>query len=192
MQQFADQLVALRPTLVRVAHQRLRNHAWAEDAVSETLVAALENPGAFAGRAKLRTWLLGILSHKLVDQTRRGTRESQLETFDEETASGDLSGAMPGSHFKDQADWSDPQERLSRRQFMAQLDKCLKELPPQQARAFILRNWMEEETGDICNQLGISAGTLAVTLHRARNRLRDSLPIHWHPVAGHAQSQPRA
>jgi RNA polymerase sigma-70 factor (ECF subfamily) len=190
--QFADQLVALRPVLVRFAHQRLRNDAWAEDAVSETLVAALENPAAFAGRAKLCTWLLGILKHKLVDQTRRGTRESTLETFDDETGSCDLPDAIPGVPFEDRADWNDPQERLSRRQFMTQLDKCLKELPPQQGRAFILRDWMEEETDDICNQLGISAGNLAVTLHRARHRLRDSLPLHWHPVAGRARSRPQA
>ena len=51
MNTFAEQVVALRPMLVRVARQRLRNDAWAEDAVSETLVAALENPGAFTGRA---------------------------------------------------------------------------------------------------------------------------------------------
>jgi len=192
MQDFADQLVALRPMLVRAARQRLRNDAWAEDAVSETLVAALENPGAFAGRAKLQTWLVGILKHKVVDQTRRGTRECQLESFDDESESGDPSSALPGTPFEGRADGDDPQERLSRRQFMAQFDKCLKELPPQQGRAFILRNWMEQETDEICSQLGITAGNLAVTLHRARNRLRDSLPRHWRPVASHAGPRPQA
>ncbi len=193
MQGFADELVALRPMLVRFARQRLRNDAWAEDAVSETLVAALENPGAFAGRAKLRTWLVAILKHKLVDQTRRGTRERQFDYFDDdEPEAGDLSNAISGSPFEDRAGWGDPQERLSRRQFMAQFDRCLKELPPQQGRAFILRNWMEEETDEICKQLGVTAGNLAVILHRARNRLRDSLSRHWLPAAGHARSQPQA
>ena len=192
MQGFAEELVALRPMLVRVARQRVRNDAWAEDAVSETLVAALENPSAFAGRAKLRTWLVGILKHKLVDQTRRGTHERQFEHLDDdESEAGDLSNAITGSAFKDPAAWGDPQERLSRRQFMTQFDRCLKQLPPQQARAFILRNWMEEETDDICNQLGVTAGNLAVILHRARNRLRDSLPTHWVPAGGHARPQPQ-
>ena len=192
MQGYADQLVALRPMLVRVARQRLRNEAWAEDAVSETLVAALENPNAFAGRAKLQTWLVGILKHKVVDQTRRGTRETQLQGFDDEPEGGDPSDAMSSTHFEGRSDWGDPQEQVSRRQFMALFDECLKELPPLQRRAFILRNWVEEETHEICDQLGVTAGNLYVMLHRARNRLRASLPKYWVPVAGHTRSQPQA
>jgi RNA polymerase sigma-70 factor (ECF subfamily) len=192
MQAYADELVALRPMLVRVARQRLRNDAWAEDAVSETLVAALENPSAFTGRAKLRTWLVGILKHKVVDQTRRGTREMQLQGSDDEPEPGDLFDAMSSTCFEGRSDWGDPQEHLSRRQFMAQFDDCLKELPPLQRRAFILRNWAEEETDEICDQLGVTAGNLSVMLHRARHRLRASLPKYWVPVAGQAHSQPQA
>jgi RNA polymerase sigma-70 factor (ECF subfamily) len=189
---YADQLVALRPMLVRVARQRLRNEAWAEDAVSETLVAALENPNAYAGRAQLQTWLVGILKHKVVDQTRRGTRETQLQGSDDESEWGDPSDATSSTLFEGRSDWGDPQEHLSRRQFMAQFDKCLKELPALQRRAFILRNWVEQETDEICDQLGVTAGNLSVTLHRARKRLRDSLPKYWVPVAGQTRSQPQA
>ena len=182
---FADQVVALRPLLVRMARQRLRNDAWAEDAVSETLVAALENPASFGGRATVKTWLAGILKHKVVDQIRRHTRECQAETFDdEEPEFGELQDAAPAAAFEAQADWGDPQERLSRRQFMAQFDQCLKTLPPQQSRAFMLRNWMEEETDDICKQLGVTSNNLAVMLHRARNRLRSSLQAQWMAPVG--------
>jgi RNA polymerase sigma-70 factor (ECF subfamily) len=180
---FSDQVVALRPLLVRMARQRLRNDAWAEDAVSETLVAALENPAGFGGRATVKTWLAGILKHKVVDQIRRHTRECQAETFDdEEPEFGELHDAAPAAAFEAQAaqaEWGDPQERLSRRQFMAHFDQCLKALPPQQSRAFMLRNWMEEETEDICRQLGVTSNNLAVMLHRARNRLRASLQAQW-------------
>ena len=185
MQNFAEQVAALRPMLVRVALQRLRNPAWAEDAVSETLVAALESQGSFAGRAQMRTWLVGILKHKLVDQIRRHTRECQAETFDdEEPEFGELHDAAPSAAFEAQSDWGDPQERLSRRQFMAQFDQCLKTLPPQQSRAFMLRNWMEEETDEICKQLGVTSNNLAVMLHRARARLRSSLQAQWIAAAG--------
>jgi RNA polymerase sigma-70 factor, ECF subfamily len=183
MHDVAEQVVALRPMLVRMAHQRLRNEAWAEDAVSETLVAALENLGAFAGRATVRTWLVGILKHKIVDQVRRHTRECQIETYEEEPDYGSLPDAAPGGPVEAHADWGDPQEHLSRRQFLAQFDQCLKALPPQQGRAFLLRNWMEEETDDICNELGVTANNLAVMLHRARNRLRSSLHPQWVPAA---------
>ena len=49
---FAAQVEALRPQLLRFARSQLRNEAWAEDAVSETLLAALEKPHGFAGRSQ--------------------------------------------------------------------------------------------------------------------------------------------
>jgi len=185
MDDFADQLVALRPMLVRMARQRLRNDAWVEDAVSETLVAALESPGAFAGRAQLRTWVVGILKHKLVDQIRRHTRECQLHDPvepDESADAGLLADGAEQALVDAPAEWGDPQERLSRRQFMAQFERVLRQLPPQQGRAFLMRNWMDADTEDICSELGVTANHLAVILHRARQRLRGSLRTHWLPM----------
>jgi RNA polymerase sigma-70 factor, ECF subfamily len=193
MNDFAEQLVELRPMLVRMARQRLHNDAWVEDAVSETLVAALENPGAFSGHAKLRTWVVGILKHKVVDQIRRHTRECQVQASDADDEApdyGSLADAADDALCEAPAEWGDPQERLARRQFMAQFDRVIKELPPQQGRAFVMRNWMEAETEDICSELGVTANHLAVMLHRARNRLRSSLQTHWLPagtaMASHA------
>jgi RNA polymerase sigma-70 factor (TIGR02943 family) len=174
MELFANELAALRPALVRVAHQRLRNDAWAEDAVSETLLAALENPSAFAGRAKLRTWLVGIQKHKLVDQARRGTRERPFDTWDDEGGVDEMSGDSPSALFGATTGSGDPQDWLSRRQWLTQLDACLQALPLQQRHAFVLRHGVGEETEDICDQLGVTAGNLAVILHRARKRLRES------------------
>jgi RNA polymerase sigma-70 factor (ECF subfamily) len=177
--------------LVRIARQRLHNEAWVEDAVSETLVAALERPAAFAGRAMLRTWLVGILKHKVVDQIRRHTRECQVDVFDVEADFDDLPDAPAGGATEAQAKWGDPQESLSRRQFMEHLGKCLQELPPQQRRAFMLRNWMEAETQEICSQLGVTSNNLGVMLHRARNRLRASMQTQWFPLPAGTPPQPR-
>jgi RNA polymerase sigma-70 factor, ECF subfamily len=184
MHDYAEQLVALRPMLVRMARQRLRNDAWVEDAVSETLVAALENASGFAGRAQLRTWVVGILKHKLVDQIRRHTRECQMhDTVEADEADAAVLGDGAGeSVVEAPAEWGDPQERLSQRQFMAQFEQVVRQLPPQQGRAFLMRNWMEAETEDICSELGVTANHLAVILHRARQRLRGSLRTHWLPT----------
>ena len=43
-------LVQHRTDLLRYAKLQLRNDAWAEDAVSETLLAAIEKPQTFAGK----------------------------------------------------------------------------------------------------------------------------------------------
>ena len=80
---FAPQVEALRPQLLRFARSQLRNDAWAEDAVSDTLLAALEKPQSFAGNSQLKTWLVGILKHKVVDQLRRHSREATVLTPDD-------------------------------------------------------------------------------------------------------------
>ena len=66
-----SEIGAHRPSLLRYARRRLGNLAHAEDAVQETLVAALECFESYAGEAALGTWLMGILKHKIVDTSGR-------------------------------------------------------------------------------------------------------------------------
>ncbi|MEP6971721.1 MAG: sigma factor [Betaproteobacteria bacterium] len=123
MQDYADQVAALRPMLLRVARKRLRNTAWAEDAVSETMVAALEKPHSFAGRSTLQAWLVGILNHQAVNQIRRNTRESQLEVS-EDGVDCESNAAADGDEIGDtRARLNDPQECLHQRQFVSILDR---------------------------------------------------------------------
>src|SRR5205085_12346938 len=62
--------------LYRYALVRLRDTALAEDVVQETLLAALQSRHAYAGRSAERTWLTGILKHKLVDHFRKVSRQA--------------------------------------------------------------------------------------------------------------------
>src|SRR5215208_2789494 len=74
MRNFQLEVEAQRPYLLRFASLQLRDGHAAEDAVQETLVAALAAEGSFAGRSNLRTWLTGILKHKIIDAIRRPDR----------------------------------------------------------------------------------------------------------------------
>ena len=78
MATFEEQLVEHRVYLMRFARLQLRNDAWAEDAVSETLLAALSKPQSFGNRSQLKTWLVGILKHKVIDLIRSHAREVSL------------------------------------------------------------------------------------------------------------------
>jgi len=184
MDELASQLAALRPALLRVARQRVRNPAWAEDAVSETLVAALENPAAFGGRAQLKTWLVGILKHKLVDQLRSSTREqSPAGADDGEDALDAYADTTPTWGVEARAGRGDPQDHLVRRQFVQHLERSLRSLPEKQGRAFVMRECLDVDADEVCRELGVTANNLSVMLHRARQRLRDSLQPLWMPAA---------
>ena len=69
-----NDLAQHRTYLLRYARLQLRNDAWAEDAVSETMLAALSKPQSFDNRSQLKTWLVGILKHKVIDVLRQRKR----------------------------------------------------------------------------------------------------------------------
>lgn len=178
MHDLAADLQTLRPQLLKFAQLQLRNSAWAEDAVSETLLAALEKPHSFAGRSQLRTWLIGILKHKLVDQIRRNCREMSTTGDDDESIEDALFAA--DGHWRDAPqDWGDPEQSLRQVEFFQVLEACVDQLPGQQGRLFMMREWLELETDEICKQLSISPTNLWVMLHRARLRLRECLQLNW-------------
>jgi len=53
---------------------RLRDAVAAEDVLQETLLAALQSRKGFACLSTERTWLVGILKHKVMDYFRRAGR----------------------------------------------------------------------------------------------------------------------
>ena len=183
MSDFALQIERLRPHLLRFARTQLRNEAWAEDAVSESLLAALERPQSFGGQSQLKSWLLGILKHKLVDQLRRHTREATVLVDDDGEDLDDLLFQADGHWRVAPRDWGDPDAACSQRQFFDVLQACCDNLPPVQARVFMMREWLELESEEICHELAITTGNLWVLLHRARLRLRDCLQARWFDTA---------
>jgi RNA polymerase sigma-70 factor (ECF subfamily) len=179
---FADQIDAHRSYLMRVAMLQLRDKAAAEDVVQETLLAALAG-GGFAGKSSLRTWLTGILKHKVVDAIRRKQREPiATSTLDEECDIEDFDAlfrAVRGSWALPPADWGDPEQALGRREFFDVLETCLERLPPNTARVFVMREVMELDSDEICRELAITANNLWVILYRARMSLRECLGKNW-------------
>jgi len=181
---FAGELDGHRAYLLRVARLQLRDEALAEDVVQETLVAALSGSG-FSGRSSLKTWLTGILKHKIVDAIRRKQREpvaaSTLGSLDGEQDIEDFDAMFDetGHWSPKPADWGDPAAALECRQFIEIVDFCLEKLPPNTARVFMMREVLELETAEICKELAITANNLWVILYRARMALRLCLEQHW-------------
>lgn len=177
---------AQRPYLLRVAMLQLRDQDRAEDCVQETLLAALEAQDKFAGKSSVRTWLTGILRHKIVDAIRKKSREPALSTLGEEAEIDDLDLFFDEGnrdHWESKpAEWRNPERDLEQRQFLDILDFCLEKLPPNTARVFMLREVMELQTDEICQELRITATNVWVILYRARMLLRQCLEQKWFAV----------
>lgn len=183
MPNFEQQVADLRDYLLKFARLQLRNDAWAEDAVSEVVLAAFAKPQAFGNRSQLKTWLVGILKHKVVDALRQHRRE--VSTSDAAEDSGedplDYIGFQADGHFVEPpADWGNPEQQTSSRQFFEVLEACTNQLPAVQGRLFLMREWLELSSEEICKELGLTSTNLYVQLHRARLRLRECLELNWY------------
>ena len=176
-----DELQQYRTYLLRYALLQLRNQDLAEDVVQETLLAAIEGRARFSGKSSHRTWLTGILKHKIIDVMRRKSREQPLTAGDDGSES-DAIDAMFGDdgHWRQfPVNWGDPEKSLQDKRFWAVFEMCLQSLPARTARVFMMREVMELSTAEICQELAITPTNLWVMLHRARLSLRECLQAKW-------------
>ena len=128
---FEKEVADLRPYLLKFARLQSRNETWAEDAVSETVLAAIAKPQAFERRSQLKTWLVGILKHKVVDVLRVQGREVALgQGADHEVDPLEHMAFRADGHFIEApAEWGNPEQDLGTRQFLAILEACADRLP---------------------------------------------------------------
>jgi RNA polymerase sigma-70 factor (ECF subfamily) len=165
--------------LYRYALLRLRNEELSREMVQETLLAAWKARQGFRSESSVRTWLVGILKHKITDHIRKQIRERDIMNRAE---------ADPTSTFFDsQGHWKDapvrwntnPEELLNDQQFMKVLASCISRLSEQQQTVFSLRELNGEDTETICNACDISPTNMHVIMHRARLLLRKCLEQNW-------------
>lgn len=171
-------LKKLRRDLVRFAHLQLRDATAAEDVVQETLTAAWTQSDRFAGQSEHRTWVFGILRHKLIDSLRARQRTINLSALESEL---DEEALLERELFKDNGHWSPhakpsawatPETELQRQQFWRLFEACLDRLPEQIGRVFMMREFLDFDTADICTELELSANHCSVLIYRARMKLR--------------------
>jgi RNA polymerase sigma-70 factor (TIGR02943 family) len=168
--------------LYRYALARVRKPDVAQDLVQETFLAAMRGHEKFAGQSSVRSWLCGILKHKLCDYYRKLGRETSftdLEFLDDECAEKFVPEGY-WVHMNGPKEWKpEVDEVMHRDEFWQTMRDCLAKLPERIATVFMMREMDEIESKEICVTLSISDSNLWVMLHRARMALRDCLAANW-------------
>jgi len=166
---------------MRFALLQLRDRSAAEDAVQETLLAAIQGVGRFAGQSSVRTWLIGILKHKIIDSIRKSAREQATGLGAGESGTEDLDAhfGSDGHFIEPPVEWRSPESALEERRFFDALERCLQTLPGNTARAFTMREVLGLDTDEICKELRITPSNCWVMLYRARMNLRACLERTW-------------
>jgi len=141
---------------------------------------------AHEGRSSERTWLVGIMKHKVVDHFRRLARTPEFQMSNEEGRDDldwfESEGVWRGHWRDDQAPVSWPVDAvklLESLEFWETFDRCLARLSPQMAVAFTLREMDGLSSEEICEILNVTPNNLWVILHRGRAKLRHFLEAEW-------------
>lgn len=182
----SEDLLGHGNALLRYALTRVGDKETAEDLVQDTLVTAVAKVSDFAGTSTMRTWLIGILRHKILDHYRWKKRHPGDQPNHE-----DSSGGEEEPWFTTLGAWNldpnvglevldgDPARELERSQLRAALQFCVDHLPKSLHRVFVLRELEALEPDEACEAAGISRDSLAVFLYRARQSLRACLQKKW-------------
>ncbi|APZ44526.1 hypothetical protein BW247_03445 [Acidihalobacter ferrooxydans] len=173
--------------LYRYAWRRTGRGEVAEDLVQETLLAAWQARGSFHGRAQERTWLTGILRHKLADHLRREARENARRVGGQGAETDYEGDEIEALCFAEDGHWRerlqrwdhDPSAVYQSDAFRAVLARCTDGMSAHQREAFRLCLIGELTVAEASVIMEVKRNHLHVLLHRARLALRQCLELHW-------------
>lgn len=170
------ELAGHRSAMLRFARRKIRDEDLAEDAVQDALVAALSNAESFQGQSALRTWLIGILNHKIQDTFRREGRYVSISNEADED--GDTSAGLDRVVLRDEDLYDDPLRQVARNRLGEALRGEIEALPRTLKDVFVRQVLEGTDTAEVCRELDITEANCWVRLHRARKRLSERLADH--------------
>lgn len=168
--------------LFSYAFLRVRDSHAAEDLVQDTLLAAIAAKNTFSNQSAVRTWLTGILKHKLIDYLRRQNREvlvaDLMDDQDEEDGLDHFFKAN-GNWIEKPQIFSDPDSAFQQKQFWKVFQDCLSGLKPKQAEVFLAKEIHGLSNEEICKSLSLNPTNVWILMHRARLFLHRCLKNKW-------------
>ena len=159
----------------------VKNTHVAEDLVQETLLAAIAAKNTFRNQSTIRTWLTGILKHKLIDYFRSRGREIIMADLVDQAYEDYLDGFFRtnGLWIDKPEIFSNPELAFQQKEFWNIFQQCLAELKPKQVEVFLAKEIHGMSNEDICKSFSLNPTNVWVLMHRARLSLIKCLKIYW-------------
>lgn len=172
-----DELCHLVEQLTAFAYTQLGSQSVAQDAVQDSLLAAVQSLDKFKGRSAFKSWVFAILKHKIADMLRVRHKESLLYMED------DISELA----FDESGHWQagfvpsvlEPHAATENEAFWQVLELCLQNLSALQGRVFLMKEYTGLNGDEICQMLSLTKQNYYVLMHRAKLQLQVCLTRHW-------------
>ena len=162
--------------LLSVARRILRNEEDARDVVQEGFMSAFRALPDFNGQSRLSTWLHRIIVNAALMKIR--TRGRRPEESIEDLLPRFLDD---GHHAEPTSDWSAANELIEQRETRERVRAAIDRLPEAYRTVLMLRDIEEMDTAETARMLGVTANTVKIRLHRARQALARLLEPAFRP-----------
>lgn len=166
--------------LYRFALVRVKDQDVAEELVQTALMAALQSSKSFQGRSTEKSWLFGILKHKILDHFRQVKRQRTYElTSDDDSDPYEDAYDETGHWIHPPRKWAlEPEKAAENTELAHALAKCMNGLNDKFRTIFVMKEVEGLDSAEICKEFDIQPTNLWVILHRARNQLKKCLENH--------------
>ena len=147
------------PRVEALARHLLRDPEDARDAAQEALAKLCTRIGQFRGDSLFATWLHRLTINACRDVGNRQRGRACEPLLEDRRAATD----------------ADPVHEADRTELRRELNRCLAEIAPEQARVVVLKDALGLSFDEIAMVSDMPVGTAKCYAHRGRNRLRDKL-----------------
>ncbi|UJH68604.1 RNA polymerase sigma factor [Allomuricauda sp. SCSIO 65647] len=148
-----------------------------EDLVQETFLSALKSAPFYKGNSTERTWLVGILRHKIMDYY-RGINTKKALTKERAIRPENFNAYVPIESNPFKLDSSNPETYIILDDLVQILEEGFESLSENESRAIKLKiNGMN--TNQICDNMNINRAYCWLLISKARRKLRIFLEKNW-------------
>jgi RNA polymerase sigma-70 factor, ECF subfamily len=147
------------PRVEKLARHLLHDPEDARDAAQDALTKLCTRIGQFRGESQFATWLHRLTVNACSDVGKRQGARACEPLLEDRRASTD----------------ADPAHEADRAALRGELNRCLAEIPPDQARVVVLKDAIGLSFEEISAESGMPVGTAKCYAHRGRSNLRGKL-----------------
>eukprot|EP01137_Pigoraptor_chileana_P012435 Opistho-2@64816 len=144
--------------LFKFAVLRVRDEQIAQDLVQDTFLSALKAIDKFKGNSTERTWLTGILKHKIIDNYRK--QSAGLQSNNSDTSIEEVFFEAENGHWKKEHAPQPFAEPMQEKEFDAVLKACMQKLTKLWASVFLMKHIDEEEAAVILSELRLTSANI--------------------------------